>query len=63
MSDGSESLSPTAPGVISRPAVGSVADTVTRLLDQLSTKGITVFAVVDHSGAAPKWANNSETRN
>jgi uncharacterized protein (DUF302 family) len=43
-----------ANGFVSRPSNHSVADTVSKLLDLLGAKGITVFAVIDHSGEAKK---------
>lgn len=39
-------------GVVSRAAPGTVAETVARLLALLDAKGMTVFAVIDHRGAA-----------
>jgi len=41
-------------GVISRPSDHSVDGTVERLIRILQTKGITLFALVDHSGEAEK---------
>lgn len=41
-------------GIIERPSNHSVAETVTRLKSILEAKGITLFAVVDHSGEAEK---------
>jgi uncharacterized protein (DUF302 family) len=41
-------------GIVSRPSKYSVDDTVGRLQGILREKGITVFAVVDHSGEAAK---------
>jgi uncharacterized protein (DUF302 family) len=41
-------------GIMSRTSPHAVEDTVTRILDLLRTKGVTVFAVVDHSGEAAK---------
>lgn len=44
----------TGSGVVSRPSLRSVPETLERLLDVLQQKGITVFARVDHSGEATK---------
>jgi uncharacterized protein (DUF302 family) len=41
-------------GIISIPSNHSVAETVDRLKRMLNTKGVTVFALVDHSGEAEK---------
>ena len=41
-------------GVIRRPSEHSVDGTVERLRQILQTKGITLFALVDHSGEAEK---------
>jgi len=41
-------------GVIHLPSNHSVDDTMQRLVDLLHTKGITLFAVVDHSSEAEK---------
>jgi uncharacterized protein (DUF302 family) len=41
-------------GIIELASRHSVDDTVTRLLDALHEKGVTVFAVIDHSGEAEK---------
>ena len=41
-------------GILQRSATGSVDEVVERLLSILRGKGITVFSVVDHSGAATK---------
>ena len=41
-------------GIISQHSSHSVDDTMQRLLELLRTKGITLFAVVDHSGEAEK---------
>jgi uncharacterized protein (DUF302 family) len=43
-----------ATGVISRPTRASVSETVDRLLTLLDTKGIKVFARIDHSGEAAR---------
>ena len=40
----------------------SVADVLRRLLSMLRDKGITVFAVVDHSGEAAKAGGEHETK-
>jgi uncharacterized protein (DUF302 family) len=39
-------------GAISKQSAKSVADTVSRLLDLLAAKGMTVFAVIDQRAAA-----------
>jgi uncharacterized protein (DUF302 family) len=39
-------------GVVTKLSSRSVEDTVARLKDVLETRGIKVFAVIDHSGAA-----------
>jgi uncharacterized protein (DUF302 family) len=39
-------------GIVTRPSPRSVADTVARLAKLLDQKGLTAFAVVDHSGEA-----------
>ena len=41
-------------GIVHLVSVGSVEATLERLLSMLQAKGITVFAVVDHSGEAAK---------
>lgn len=41
-------------GIIDRPSNHSVDETVTRLKNILEAKGITLFALVDHSGEAAK---------
>ncbi len=41
-------------GVISKPSKHSVDDTVEKLKGILQTKGVTLFALVDHSGEAEK---------
>jgi uncharacterized protein (DUF302 family) len=41
-------------GIINRPSHHSVEQTLDRLKDILQSKGITVFAVIDHSGEAGK---------
>lgn len=37
-------------GIISKPAPGTVADTVSKLTDLVGARGMTVFAVIDHRG-------------
>jgi uncharacterized protein (DUF302 family) len=44
----------TARGIVSRRSPGSVGDTVERLKTLLLAKGVTLFALVDHSGEAAK---------
>lgn len=41
-------------GLVEIPSAHSVAETVTRLQNILHAKGVTVFALVDHSGEAEK---------
>lgn len=41
-------------GIVDRPSNHSVDDTVDRLKAILESKGITIFAVIDHSGEAAK---------
>jgi uncharacterized protein (DUF302 family) len=43
-----------ANGIISRPSVHSVDQTVDKLKSMLQAKGVTLFALVDHSGEAAK---------
>jgi uncharacterized protein (DUF302 family) len=43
-----------AKGVVSLPSAHSVADTVEKLKAMLQAKGVTLFAVIDHSGEAEK---------
>lgn len=42
------------PGIVERPSNHSVQETVERLTGILQGKGVTLFAVVDHSGEAEK---------
>ena len=41
-------------GIVSKPSHHSVNETVDRLKNILQTKGVTLFALVDHSGEAEK---------
>lgn len=41
-------------GLVTKPSKYAVAETVSRLEDVLKSKGVTVFARVDHSGDAQK---------
>lgn len=41
-------------GIVERPSNHSVEDTIQRLKSILQAKGVTLFAVVDHSGEAEK---------
>jgi uncharacterized protein (DUF302 family) len=41
-------------GIVTRPSNHSVEETVERLKGILHTKGVTLFAVIDHSGEAEK---------
>ena len=52
MTDESGHNSQLASTVITKLSPQSVADTVERLLALVASKGLTVFAVIDHSGAA-----------
>jgi uncharacterized protein (DUF302 family) len=48
-------MAPTAEnGIINVASSRSVDDTVANLLDMLNEKGVTIFALVDHSGEAEK---------
>jgi uncharacterized protein (DUF302 family) len=42
------------PGIVNRPSNHSVDETVKRLQAMLQSKGVTIFALVDHSGEAEK---------
>jgi len=42
------------PGLISKPSPHSVSETIQRLSDLLKSKGVAIFALVDHSGEAEK---------
>ena len=44
----------TIKGIIDRPSNRSVEQTVDRLKNILQSKGVTLFALVDHSGEAEK---------
>ncbi len=44
----------TSNGIIDRPSVHSVDQTVEKLKGILQSKGVTLFALVDHSGEAAK---------
>lgn len=41
-------------GIVSKPSAHSVDETVTKLKSILESKGVTIFALVDHSGEAAK---------
>ena len=41
-------------GIINKPSHHTVTETVDRLTNMLQTKGITLFALIDHSGEAEK---------
>jgi len=47
-------MPPTANGFVSQPSQHTVDETVARLKSILAAKGITLFALVDHSGEAKK---------
>ena len=49
-------MSTTSNGIINRLSHHSVDQTVERLKSILETKGVTLFAIVDHSGEAEKVA-------
>jgi uncharacterized protein (DUF302 family) len=42
------------PGFISKPSPHSVPETIQRLCALLKSKGVAIFALVDHSGEAEK---------
>ncbi len=44
----------TGEGIVSKPSSHSVEETVARLTGLLQAKGVTLFALVDHSGEAAK---------
>jgi uncharacterized protein (DUF302 family) len=44
----------TGEGIVSKPSNHSVEETVARLTGLLQAKGVTLFALVDHSGEAAK---------
>jgi uncharacterized protein (DUF302 family) len=46
--------SPTDRGLIDKPSHHSVDETVERLKNILQSKGVTLFALIDHSGEAEK---------
>lgn len=41
-------------GIITKTSPRSVPDTVTRLMELVASKGMNVFAIIDHSGEAHK---------
>jgi uncharacterized protein (DUF302 family) len=43
-----------APGFLSKPSKYSVTETIQRLSAILKSKGVAIFAVIDHSGEAEK---------
>ena len=45
---------PNGNGIIDRPSVHLFEQTVDRLIEIVRSKGLTVFAVIDHSGEAEK---------
>jgi uncharacterized protein (DUF302 family) len=51
---------PAAPGVVTKSSHGSVADTVGRLCEIVTEKGLKLFTLIDHSGEAR--ANGLELR-
>jgi uncharacterized protein (DUF302 family) len=38
--------------IVTKPSVGTVGETVSRLQDVIAAKGLKLFAVIDHSGEA-----------
>ena len=52
MTGASAASQPDRSGVITKLSSTSVDDTVARLTELVASKGMTVFAVIDHSGAA-----------
>ena len=47
-------MSPSAKGIIDKPSKHSVDETVEKVKNILQSKGVTLFALVDHSGEAEK---------
>jgi uncharacterized protein (DUF302 family) len=47
-------MSPSAKGIIDKPSKHSVDETVETVKNILQSKGVTLFALVDHSGEAEK---------
>ena len=47
-------MAPTAKGMVDKPSNHSVEQTVDRLENILQSKGVTMFAQIDHSGEAGK---------
>jgi uncharacterized protein (DUF302 family) len=45
---------PTGNGIIDKPSVHLFEQTIDRLIEIVRSKGLTVFAVIDHSGEAEK---------
>jgi uncharacterized protein (DUF302 family) len=45
-------MNPQAPGLVSIPSSHSVDETLARLTGLLASKGVKLFAVIDHSGEA-----------
>jgi uncharacterized protein (DUF302 family) len=41
-------------GIVTRPSVHSVPETVARIKAALEARGVTIFALIDHSGEAGK---------
>lgn len=56
--EGSEHRLPMAEGIVTKPSARSVDDNLERLRGLLSTKGLTLFALVDHSGEAERVAQH-----
>jgi uncharacterized protein (DUF302 family) len=46
--------SPSAEGIVTKASPHSVGETVARLTQRVTSKGLMVFAVIDHSGEAAK---------
>lgn len=45
---------PADSGIMTRPSVHSVPETVARLKTAIEAKGVTIFAIIDHSGEAER---------
>ena len=54
MSNEPEPVALTGQGVVTRPITGTAAEALERLLGVLSSRGVKVFAVIDHSGEAAR---------
>lgn len=54
MSDQTPAGITAAEGIVSKASAHSVAETVARIEQALASKGLTLFAVIDHSGEAQR---------